>query len=213
MNIFTKRLVPACLLFCGTVGAQAPSTIPAPAVAQNPPPVVDPAREIKGRELLDALRKGGFVLYLRHAETKVVTEQCTESNITTQGEEQARAVGAALRELRIPVSAVHSSALCRARDTAKALSVGDVTIDEALNPVAPRPGYDLHGQRMRLLGIPPAAGGNTVLVSHMHGSRNKDEWLHLGLVEIIVFRPDGKGRGEAVARIPLARWEELKKLP
>ena len=81
-------------------------TTPAPSLPSPPAvivpaflPIVNPANELKGSALLEALRKGGFVLYMRHAETGVVTEKCSQSNLTAAGEEQARKVGAALREL------------------------------------------------------------------------------------------------------------------
>ena len=81
---------------------------PATPVAPEPPPVilplVNPADELKGRALVEALRAGGFVLYMRHAlQIPPTTEKCDTPGLTPVGEEQARNVGAAIRELKIPI--------------------------------------------------------------------------------------------------------------
>ena len=183
---------------------------PSPAAVAAPPPVVGPANELKGAALVEALRKGGFVLYMRHTETGVVTEKCEASNLSVIGEENARIVGAALRELKIPVGVVRSSQPCRCADTARLLGHGAVEITEDLNPVAPREGFEIGAARAKRLAEKPAAGTNTVLVSHLHGSRNKEEWLHLQMGEIIVFRPDAQPRAEPIARIPVGGWNALK---
>lgn len=191
---------------------EAVSALNLPAVPLPPAlPIIDPAKELKGSLLIEALRKGGFVLYMRHAETGIVTEKCEQSNLSAIGEETARKVGMAMRELNIPVGAVRSSQACRTADTARLLGLGAVEITEDLNPVAPRPGFDIGAARSRRLTEMPTAGTNTVLVSHLHGSIKKEEWLHLEMAEIIVFRPDGNGHAEPVARLRVGGWPALTK--
>ena len=199
------------------VAASAPpqttsSPTSAVAPAPGPLPIVDPAKELKGTALVEALRKGGFVLYMRHTEAGSPAEKCDENSLSVVGTENARIVGAALRELNIPIGAVHSSVPCRANVTACTLDVGKVEITEDLNPVAPREGFDIGAARTKRLNEMPTAGTNTVLVSHLHGSRKKEEWVHLQLGEIIVFRPDANANAEPVARIPVAGWAALKKV-
>ena len=58
----------------------------------------------------------------------------------------------------------------------------------------------------------PAAGTNTLLVSHLHGSRKKEEWLHLEMGEIIVFKPDSNSPAVPIARVRVAEWMALKSL-
>ena len=195
---------------------QAPSeapSLPKPPVAPAPAPVpiVDPAKELKGTALVEALRKGGFVLYMRHTEAGSLEEKCDETSVSAVGAENARIVGSALRELSIPIGAVRSSAPCRSNVTASTLGVGKVEITEDLNPVAPREGFDIGAARTKRMNEMPTAGTNTVLVSHLHGSRKKEEWVHLQLGEIIVFRLDANASAEPVARIPVAGWAVLKK--
>lgn len=191
--------------------AAVPSASPAAQVPVAPPlPVIDPAKELKGTALIEALRGGGFVLYMRHTQTGVVTEKCGASNLSEKGEQDARIVGAALGQLNIPFGAVWSSEACRCADTARAVGVGKVEVTEDLNPVAPRAGFDIGAARTRRLVAMPLRGTNTLLVSHLHGSRDKAEWVHLEMGEVIVYRPDGGAVPVAVARIPLPGWAALR---
>lgn len=196
-------------LACCGAAAQAADSPGAAFPASHSPPIIDPARELKGRELVDALRKGGFVLYMRHAQAGSALPPCAASVLTPSGEEQARLVGSALRELKIPVGAVFASQTCRAQDTARALGLGEALVTEDLNPAGLPRGFDALAARGRRLAQMPPEGTNTVLVSHMHGAPRREEWIHIALCEIAVYRPDGKGGVEAVARIPAEAWQEL----
>lgn len=195
--------------------AQAATPLPAgtpdaPTVAPVAPPLVNAAQELKGRALVDALRGGGYVLYMRHAlQFPPKTTGCEPKNLTPVGEEQARTVGAAIRELKIPIGVVRSSEPCRNLDTARLLGFGAFEVTEALNPGGMREGFDVHAARFKQLIEMPPGGKNTLLVSHVHGSRNKAEWMHLEIAEIIVYRPDGKGATTPVARVRVEGWAEL----
>ncbi|MBL8523722.1 MAG: hypothetical protein JNN20_08540 [Betaproteobacteria bacterium] len=192
-----------------SVIAQAPAAAPAPAaVSEAPLPYIDAARELSGRKLLDALRAGGYNLYMRHAEQiPPKTDACEPINLTSRGVEQARRVGAAIRELKIPIGEVRTSEPCRNVDTAKTLGLGEYKVRKELNP-----GLEYGAPRTNMLMEMPVAGTNTILVSHVHGSRNKDEWMHLELGEVIVYQPNGKTPTAPVARIRVEGWDELLRL-
>ena len=70
-------------------------------------------------------------------------------------------------------------------------------------------GFDVSAARIRQLKEAPPRGTNTLLVSHVHGSLKKEEWMHLEIAEIIVYRPDGKGGTTPVARVRVEGWAEL----
>jgi hypothetical protein len=196
------------------VAAVAASAQPAvPAVAPPlVPPVVDAAKEVKGFALVEALRKGGFVMYMRHAlQNAPVTGPCMGDSLQPKGEADARAVGAAMRALKIPVGRLLTSEPCRNIDTAKAIELGAYEISTDLNPVA-ADGSSLGPARQRLLAAMPRPGSNTLLISHVHGSQIKSEWLHLETTEIIVFQPDGAGGTVPVARIRPEHWPALLQL-
>ena len=180
------------------------------AVTPEALPVVNSAQEMKGKTLIEALRGGGYVLYMRHAlQVPPRTTGCEQKNLTAVGEEQARKVGAAIRDLRIPIGVVRSSEPCRNLDTARLLGFGNFEVTEALNPGGMREGFDVHAARFKQLIETPPSGTNMLLVSHVHGSANKAEWMHLEIAEIIVYRPDGQGATTPVARVRAEEWTEL----
>lgn len=82
----------------------------------------------RGPALVDALRRGGFVIYFRHAATDfsqtdrepVDYADCSrQRNLNARGRSDARAIGAAIRRLRVPIDVVLSSRFCRTRQTAQ----------------------------------------------------------------------------------------------
>lgn len=173
-------------------------------------PAIDPVLELKGAALLNALRGGGFVLFMRHTQTGTVTETCGPSNLTPAGERDARFVGQSIRELSIRIDTVWTSPICRVADTAKLLGFNAVQSTPALANRALSPGFDFDTARERLIAVSPAQGMNTLLVSHIQSGGNISTWLMLDFGDIIVFKPDGKGAFAPRARIRPDDWPELK---
>ena len=81
-----------------------------------------------------ALRSGGHALLLRHAlapgtgdpSNFVLTDCATQRNLSAAGRDQARRLGAAVREAGVRVDRVLSSRWCRALETARLMEVGPV---------------------------------------------------------------------------------------
>ena len=207
---------------------QATAQFAAPQVVQPSsapqPSMIDPARELKGTALVQALRKGGYNLYMRHAQATIGQdldllkvpmwwENCAiQRNISDVGREQAKKVGAAIREMKLPIAEVKASQFCRVRDTATLMALGSITVTEELNHViGQREGTDVNVLRFKLLASIPPAGKNNLLISHTHGSPRTEEQVMGGMqeAEIVVYQPDGKGAAEAVARIPALEWDNL----
>jgi broad specificity phosphatase PhoE len=177
------------------------------------------AAELGERELVEALRRGGYVLYLRHAHTDwsqkdvypVNFSACrTQRNLKTLGRVEARRIGRAVRTLGLPIGRVLVSPFCRTRDTAR-LAFGRGTVDPDLKNL-PEARTDAERRRRvralrRLLGAPPPRGRNTVIVAHMHNLEDAAN-VTIDEGEIAVFRPLGV-RFRLVARIPSARWTAL----
>jgi len=210
--------------------AVAPSK-PAPQVVQPPllaevaqPLLIDPTREISGTALIAALRKGGFNLYMRHAQSNVGQDQdlasdpgwwhkcAMQRNISDAGREQARKVGAAIRALSIPVGDVMVSQFCRVRDTGAAMGFGALEVTEDLNHmIGQRAGTDVNILRFKRLVTAPANGRNNLLISHTHASAQSQEQIMQGIqeAEIVVYQPDGRDGAAPVARISLQEWGSL----
>ncbi len=141
------------------------------------------SERLSGEALVQALRRGGYVIYFRHAATDWSQEDrvggpgdwtsCDGQRmrqLSAAGRETARRVGAAMRRLGVPVGRVRSSEYCRAAETARLLAVGTVmTTRDLMNMrVAELVGgrAAVVARARRVLSTPPAAGTNTVLVAH-----------------------------------------------
>ena len=227
----TLALSTAALAQTATYTIEQSSGVSAPQVVQPPvvapaaqPPLIDPARELSGAALLAALRKGGFNLYMRHAQANIGQDQdltadpnwwqqCTlQRNISEAGREQARRVGAAIRALRIPIGDVVASQFCRVRDTGAQMQLGALEVTADLNHmIAQRPFVDVNAARFQRLAAVPPTGRNNVLISHTHASSRTQEQIMQGLqeAEILVYQPDGRGSAVPVARIPIEAWTAL----
>ncbi|MBL8513393.1 MAG: hypothetical protein JNJ55_05325 [Betaproteobacteria bacterium] len=173
-------------------------------------PLVDAARELKGAALVQALRKGGYNLYMRHAlqfppEEK---EDCSKPALKPQGIEEVDQVSTALRSLKIPVGRVLSSEPCRNRETARRMGLGEVELTKKLNAGSDTGGVPPGEARRNLLGASPKPGSNTILVSHIHGGNDRADWMHLELMETIVYAPN-EGKPIPVARIRREAWAAL----
>jgi virginiamycin B lyase len=180
--------------------------------------VAEPGR-LAGAALVTALRRGGYVVYFRHAATDFSMEDAdTESladcskqrNLDARGRSDARVIGAAWRRLRLSLGAVVSSRYCRARDTAR-LAFGryvqslDVTGLPSATTGAER-NRRIAALR-RLLARRPARG-NTVLVAHLF---NIQEAANLSLEEgeAAVFEPRGVRGFRLVATVAPREWSRL----
>lgn len=139
----------------------------------------------------------------------MTTPQCTASNLTAKGEADAVKIGQTIRELKLPIAKIFSSDICRVQDTARLLGLGAIEITEDLTNLPKRAGHDVHAARMKLLATPPPSGSHHLLVSHLHGGDRDGQAIYLDFGEIIVYRPDGKGGSNAVARTHVWDWPTL----
>ena len=187
-----------------------PMALPPAYPANITSPVPATADELHGKELLRALRGGGFLLFMRHAQAGDTRANCPDEAVLTEvGESQARTVGAAISQLKLPVMAVQASETCRARETANLLGVAPVAANPALNPgsIRGKP-YDFL-QKFSYLLVPPPSGSNLILVSHVQEAPTREDRILIELAEIVVYRAKAGTRAVPVARIPARAWKSL----
>jgi broad specificity phosphatase PhoE len=171
-------------------------------------------------ELVDRVREGGYVLYLRHALTdhsqedapNVDTRDCArQRNLTAAGRAQARSIGRALRELEVPLGRVLTSDFCRTRQTAL-LAFGRAESSEVLTRLPPEEERAAFGSRVRelrlLIGARPRPGTNTVLVGHIT-SLEAATGVHVEEGDLVVFQPLGDGRFRVAGVLPAAILPQL----
>ena len=178
------------------------------------------------RDLLPELKKGGYVLFVRHPRTnpdQADTDPLNLDNIKAQrelsddGRKQARALGESFRALRIPVEKVISSKFHRAQEDAKLLAVGEITtsvdVSEGGLVVSTRENQRRAKALRQLLSTPPAKGKNLVVVSHKPNLQDAagKEFGDLDECEVVVFRPLGDGKFQAVARVGSEAWSQWAK--
>jgi phosphohistidine phosphatase SixA len=199
------------------LGALVLVAVPMAAVAQQAT-----APPLGGTDLLTALRAGGHIVYFRHADTDhrqndqrmTNVEDCTtQRNLTDRGREHARAIGEAIRALRIPIGAVLASPLCRTVETAE-LAFGTAVRSPAAREGGPLPpGSPGRFSALRaLLSTPVGPGANTVVVGHAYPYYALVGGQYLSEGEADVLRPRGADF-EVVARVSLKQWRDLAALP
>ena len=165
-------------------------------------------------EAVALLRGGGFILYFRHAATDfgqndaqmTSFEDCnTQRNLTDRGREDARAIGAAIRALRIPIGQVRASPYCRTVETAK-LAFGRAEKSQAVRGGPAQPDSpERYAALRKLLAQPPARGVNDVIVSHGNPFVALAGPPYLAEGEAAVVAPVNDGF-RVVARIKVDEW-------
>lgn len=169
-------------------------------------------------QLIGELRKGGYILYIRHTSTDFSKddskmrsfEDCASQRpLTDRGRDEARAVAGHLRRLGIPIGKVYASPFCRTVETALlAFGKAEKVNDARGGPVKSEDPKRYDGLRT-LLSAPPASGKNDVISSHGNPYFALFGPPYLAEGEVAVVRPGGNGRFETVARIRLGDWDSL----
>ena len=206
-------LFSAALLVC----AGLPVGVQVHAAAATAERSSQPSRPLDGSALLAELRKGGYILYFRHTATDMSRddsrsksdEDCDNQRpLTDRGREEARAIGAAFRELKLPVGSVLASARCRMMETAMlAFGRAEKSADVRGGPMRDAD-PDRYAALRKLLSSPPPPGTNLVISSHGNPFYALAGAPYLAEGEAAVVRPSGKDF-EIVARVRHDQWRAL----
>jgi phosphohistidine phosphatase SixA len=175
-------------------------------------------------EWIAALRQGGYVIVLRHgatypdqADTDPLNFKDTskQRQLNDQGRAAAKAMGEALRKLKIPVSSVQTSLFFRAVETGKLLGFGEVTstadITEGGLVVSPNENSRRQAALRKLAGTVPPAGSNVILVSHKPNILDAfgKDWIDIREGESSIFKPDGNGGYTLLTRVQADQWSKF----
>jgi phosphohistidine phosphatase SixA len=165
--------------------------------------------------LVERLREGGYVLYMRHASTdfsqndsnsRSFADCANQRNLTDKGRAEARAVGEHIKRLRIPVGTVLASPYCRTMETAR-LAFGKATpMQEARGGPAQTEDPKRYEGLKKLLSSSVPKGENLVVSSHGNPFHAVAGPPYLAEGEIAVVQPQGNGRFSVVGRIKLTDW-------
>jgi broad specificity phosphatase PhoE len=183
------------------------------------------AAGIEGQALVDALRRGGYQIYFRHAATDwsqydqvskagdwTNCDPAKMRQLSEAGRQTAAAIGDALRALDIPIGQVLASPYCRTVETARIMKLGPVeTTADIMNlRVAQYFGGSsaIAERTRRRLSMLPRPAANTVLVAHGNVLVTATEFYPQE-AEAIVFRPQDNGTFAFVGRILPQEWTQL----
>jgi phosphohistidine phosphatase SixA len=196
-------------------------TVPDPDAAQMPPSAPrtsEAVRKLAPAEVLAELRRGGYVIYFRHTSTdfsqndalsKSFDDCAHQRNLTDAGRVEARAIGAAIRNLNLPIDKVVASPMCRTMETAR-LAFG------AAEPVAEMRGAPLplndpnrYAALKKLFATPYPRGANLVVASHGNPFHGVAGPPYLAEGEAAVIRGLGAEDFEVIARLRIDDWRAL----
>jgi len=181
------------------------------------------AQSLSGAGLANALRQGGYVLVMRHANSPAqppdkadadAANMKLERQLDAAGREAARSMGEAVKALRIPIGDVLSSPTYRALQTVNLASLGKAKTFAELDEGAAGMQGGAESSRVAWLkaevGQAPRPGTNSIVVTH--APNIKDSFgIDAAAGEALVFRPDGKGGATQIARIKIGDWAALAK--
>jgi len=172
---------------------------------------------------INALRQGGYVIVFRHGAThqdQADTDPLNPKNIdqqrqlNDQGRALARAVGDAIRRLKIPVGHVYTSMFNRAVETGTLLGFGEVTpsLDFTEGGLVVTPiENNRRAQALReLAATVPLAGTNIVVITHKPNILDAfgKDWFEVREGEASIFKPGGKD-SKLLARVQAEEWGKL----
>ena len=193
--------------------------------------VAQPARTMAqqpARTTFDELKQGGFVIVIRHGRTNEspafprdvpptnLADCSGQTMLIEAGQDQARAIGAAFRNANIPVGKVLASGLCRAIETGRLafgrVEASDALLIESFVPVAGAPAPPPWPQRVELMkdliAAVPAAGANTVLITHFPNIKAA-LGIQINFGDAAIVKPDGRGGVAVVGKISSREWPSL----
>jgi phosphohistidine phosphatase SixA len=172
--------------------------------------------------LVKALRKGGYVIVMRHASSPQQAPDANAANpdnpnherqLDERGRTSAVAMGKALRRLQIPISDILSSPTYRALETVRLTQLGQATpvpeLGDGGRSMQASTDAQVAWLRKRVERFP--SGSNTLIVTHAPNmTRAFPEFTrNLADGEALIFGPDGKGGATLVARIKIEEWPKM----
>jgi len=179
------------------------------AAAQAPP-------SLAGAALLARLREGGVTLYFRHTATDfsqndagfVAGDCTTQRNLTDDGRNDARMIGAEIRRLALPIGEVLASPFCRTMETATLMFGRATPAPEARGGPA-QADAERYAALRALLATPPAPRTLRVVASHGNPFYAVAGPPYLAEGEAAVVAPASGRTFTVIAKIPKDGWRAL----
>ena len=180
----------------------------------------DAPKQLSDAELIASLKKGGNIIYIRHAATDITkTDQNREDladwskqrNLSDKGRKESVGIGLAFRALAIPMADIIASPYCRCIETGK-LAFGKVKVskDLAFSVAEDKKDAEQLAKALKaMLGTKPAGQANTVLISHSGNLQDAATIFPKPEGVTMIFKPQGNNAFELVQRVEAQQWLSL----
>jgi phosphohistidine phosphatase SixA len=175
------------------------------------------------RAVLNQLRDGGYVIYLRDGYTdtthpdrlpKIDLNNCASQRpLTAAGRELAAKVGKKIRRAKIPLGEIYVSPPCRMQDTASAAFASKLNVVNALLLSAAMSAKEKMAPveaTRELLSRPQEGNSNRVIVSHAETLMELMGYLPQEACTVVIFKPLGDKHYKYIATIDPQQWNTLK---
>ncbi len=177
-------------------------------------------QDISGEALVGALRQGGFVIVMRHANSPRQAPDAASANpdnvnrerqLDEQGRRDAIAFGEAVRRLGIDISEVASSPTYRALETARLAGLEQVAEHEELSNENMGPNRDARTAWLLAQVAEEVVSGNRLLITHAPNvsAAFPDDSEGMDEGEALIIDPRGMEGPVLVTRIKIEAWPGL----
>lgn len=184
------------------------------------------AETLEGTALVEHLRKGGYVLLMRHASSPTTLPDkqsadpgntALERQLDDKGRNSAIAMGHAIKKLGIPLGTVLSSPTYRALETVRLTAFG---------PAKTYPQLGDGGHSMQASAVSnradwlrekvsehPAPRSNVIIITQMPNIVTSLDGMANDLTdgETLVLKPEGNGKFDLVGKIKIEDWPNLSR--
>lgn len=205
MTMRTLSFITLLLVFGGSAAAQTPSK---------------PEYAVLAAEL----QRGGHVIVIRHGATHANQADLAPLNpegpaaqrqLNDKGRDSAKAFGAALKTIGVPVGKTYTSRFNRAFETALLAGLADAEkssdFTEIGMVVSPNENARRAAALKKLIETPPAASTTVIVVTHKPNiveTFGKD-WFEVREGEATIFKPKADGGTIMVARVLIEEWPAI----
>lgn len=167
--------------------------------------------QLSAEMIKQRLKDGGYVVYFRHAATtwmgvdKIEWPREKQRLLSEQGIEDSKKIGAAFRNLAIPVTEVYASPFARCHDMAEIAFGGVEVKKELLGLLSDDDGVEIRRNYLRQQLSSPLNNGNRILISHSSNIREV-AGVRLGEGEAVMIEPQGEGGFTVLGVMRVSDW-------